>query len=185
MKETLLHTPRVSKVRLAVGALAILVLTTTVVHGQSAKTSLEDPELARRFNVVSDRLVCQCSCQMILRVCNHQNCPSAIPLRRQIEKRLLEGITDDEIVAELVEEHGLKVLSSPPPEGLNLAAWVMPGVAVLFGMLTVGYLVSHWTTRRRYQLAEAPDSPGTAAVTRGGGDPSLRDRIEKELTEME
>jgi cytochrome c-type biogenesis protein CcmH/NrfF len=138
---------------------------------QSAKTTLTDPALATRFNEISDRLVCQCGCQMILRVCNHVNCPSAVPMRRSIEEQLLAGAPDDSIVAGFVAEHGLKVLSSPPASGLNLAAWVMPGFALLLGAFAAVYLASRWAAKRRAATA-AP-----AAVV----DPDLERRIEEEM----
>jgi cytochrome c-type biogenesis protein CcmH/NrfF len=167
-----------------VSALAVLVLAAVGAFAQSAKTTLRDPVLAERFNDISDRLVCQCGCQMVVRVCNHQNCPSALPIRRQIEKRLQGGATDDEIVDEFVGEHGLKVLSSPPAEGVNLAAWIMPGVALIFGLIVVGYVISHWRTRQR--LATVSVAGGTAPGDNIRlADPALRERIEKELTETE
>ncbi len=139
---------------------------------QSAKTTLEDPVLATRFNEVSDRLVCQCGCQMIVRVCNHVNCPSATPIRQSIEKQLLEGKTNDEIVQAFVDEHGLKVLSSPPATGFNLAAWVMPGFALLIGLFIAGYLASRWSARRRVVAAE---------TATGSVDPEIQKRIEEEI----
>ena len=137
---------------------------------QSAKTELEDPALAARFNDISDRLVCQCGCQMILRVCNHVNCPSAVPLRHEIEKQLLEGKDDETIVAGFVTEYGMVVLSSPPATGFNLAAWVMPGFALLIGLFIVFMMATRWAQRRR--LTTAPAAPV---------DPELRQRIENEL----
>lgn len=142
------------------------------VFAQSAKTTLEDPVLATRFNEVSDRLVCQCSCQMILRVCNHVNCPSAVPMRQSIEKQLLEGKTDDEIVQGFVDEMGMKVLSSPPADGFNLTAWVMPGFALLIGLFIVGYVASRWAVKRKLATASA----GPSSV-----DPELQKRIEEEI----
>jgi cytochrome c-type biogenesis protein CcmH len=182
MNRSLLYTRKVLVLLLLISVAVVLALAAAGAHGQSAKTSLEDSELARRFNAISDRLVCQCSCQMVLRVCNHQNCPSAVPMRHQIEKKLLAGETDDEIVDEFVGEYGLKVLSSPPAEGLNLAAWVMPGVAVIFGLLVVGYLILSWRNRRRLALAAPGDS---STVDRAPADPALRERIERELSETE
>ena len=122
--------------RRAIAALLLLVaLGAGAAFAQSAKTTLTDPVLADRFNEISDRLICQCGCNMILRVCNHVNCPSGIPMRQEIERKLLAGAPDDSIVAGFVSEHGLVVLSSPPVEGVNLAAWVMPGFALLLGAL--------------------------------------------------
>jgi cytochrome c-type biogenesis protein CcmH len=140
---------------------------------QSAKTTLTDPVLATRFNDVSDRLVCQCSCMMILRVCNHVNCPSAVPMRIEIEKQLLEGKDDETIVNSFVEEYGLKVLSSPPATGFNMAAWVMPGIGLIIGIIIVLFVASRWSAKRRVAVATAgPSAPV---------DPELQKRIENEI----
>ena len=79
--------------RLILTTILVLFALAPVAFGQSAKTQLEDPVLATRFNEISDKLVCQCSCQMILRVCNHINCPSAVPMRAEIEKRGIQLIS--------------------------------------------------------------------------------------------
>jgi cytochrome c-type biogenesis protein CcmH/NrfF len=150
----------------------IIVAAAPAAFAQSAKTTLEDPALATRFNVISDKLVCQCSCQMILRVCNHVNCPSAVPMRQSIESQLLAGKTDDEIVQGFVDEHGLKVLSSPPADGFNLAAWVMPGFGLLIGFFIVFYIASRWAAKRRLATAGAAPAPI---------DPELQRRIESEI----
>lgn len=155
---------------------AMVALVSLCVHGvwgQSAKTRLTDPAQAHLFNDISDRLVCQCGCQMMLRVCNHQNCPSATPMRASIEKQIEEGADPDVIVAGFVDEHGVKVLSTPPAEGLNLAAWVMPGFAILVGLLLIVHYAGHWAARRR-----------KAAIALGPTmDASVRARIERELSE--
>lgn len=155
---------------LYVVALATLVFAPGA-FAQSAKTQLKDPALATRFNEISDRLVCQCGCNMILQVCNHVNCPSAVPMRHSIETQLLAGAPNDSIVAGFVGEYGLKVLSSPPTSGFNLAAWVMPGFALLVGLFAAVYLSMRWAARRRAAVA-AP----AAAI-----DPEMKRRIEDEM----
>lgn len=157
------------KRRLLVASLVWAALGTPA-FGQSAKTQLADPALATRFNDISDRLVCQCSCQMILRVCNHINCPSAVPMRNEIEKQLLEGKDDETIVTSFVAEYGQVVLSSPPATGFNLAAWVMPGFGLLVGLFIVFMMATRWAARRR--IATAPAGPV---------DVELKQRIENEL----
>jgi cytochrome c-type biogenesis protein CcmH/NrfF len=107
---------------------------------------------------------------MILRVCNHVNCPSAVPMRHEIEKQLLEGKGDEAIVASFVAEYGQIVLSSPPATGFNLAAWVMPGFGLLVGLFIVFMIASKWAAQRR--TATAPAAPV---------DVELKQRIEKEL----
>jgi len=149
----------------------LMLLTASSVFAQSAKTQLKDPVLANRFNSVSDRLVCQCSCQMILRVCNHQNCPSAIPMRHEIETQLQAGNSDDVIVASFVTQYGLKVLSEPPATGFNLAAYVMPGFGLLVGLFIVFTFASRWASRRKLATA----TPAAAV------DPELKKRIDNEI----
>jgi cytochrome c-type biogenesis protein CcmH len=150
-------------------ALTLAAIAPTV-WGQSAKTELKDPVLARRFNEISDRLICSCGCQQGLRVCSHQNCPGATPMRHDIETQLTAGKTNDEIVASFVAQQGIKVLSEPPATGFNLAAYVMPGFGLLVGLFIVGTFASRWTSRRR--MVTAPAAPL---------DPELKQRIEKEL----
>lgn len=149
--------------------------THTSVHAQSAKSKLTDPVLANRFNTVSDRLVCQCGCGMGLRVCNHFECPSATPMRAQIEADLLAGKSDDAIVAEFVGEYGSVVLATPPPEGFNLAAWVMPGFAILLGLFLISYFVADWLAKKKVKPGEDKGPP----------DPLLTARIEQELKGMD
>jgi len=151
---------------------AILFVSAVDASAQSAKTTLRDPAQAKRFNAISDRLVCQCGCNMVLRVCNHQNCPSAIPMRHEIEKQIGEGQDNDAIVASFVAKDGLKVLSTPPAEGFDLAAWVMPGFALVIGLFAAWYFAARWAGKRKLAVAGA----NAAAV-----DPALRARIEDEL----
>ena len=155
--------------RLILTTILVLFALVPAAFGQSAKTQLEDPALATRFNEISDKLVCQCSCQMILRVCNHINCPSAVPMRGEIEKQLLEGKDDDTIVASFVAQYGKVVLSSPPVTGFNLAAWVMPGFGLLIGLFIVFTMATRWTSKRKVATATGPV------------DVELKQRIEKEL----
>lgn len=156
--------------RLILATILVLFAVAPAALGQSAKTQLEDPALATRFNNISDRLVCQCSCQMILRVCNHVNCPSAVPMRHEIEKQLLDGKDDETIVASFVTQYGQVVLSSPPASGFNLAVWVMPGFGLLIGLFIVFMIATRWAARRR--VATAPAAPV---------DIDLKQRIENEL----
>jgi cytochrome c-type biogenesis protein CcmH len=157
------------------GAVVLILLAVSLVAPrlaltQSAKTHIKDPELAKRFNKVSDDLVCQCGCNMGLRVCNHENCPSAIPMRHEIEEKLQAGASDDTITAAFVKEYGDKVLAEPPATGFNLAAYVMPGFAVLIGLFLVATFANRWSNKRRL-------APASAAPV----DPEIRERIEREL----
>lgn len=141
---------------------------------QSAQSSLEDPQLAEAFKRISDRLVCQCGCNLILRVCNHENCPSATPMRKKIEEELLEGASEEQIVQDFVREYGVVILSEPPRKGINLAAWVMPGFAVLVGLFLIIYLILSWVAKRRLKTADRPTEI----------DREIKTQIEEDLKKM-
>jgi cytochrome c-type biogenesis protein CcmH len=91
-------------------------------------------------------------------------------MRHQIDTQLTAGKTNKEILASFVAQEGIKVLAEPPATGFNLAAYVMPGFALLVGFLIVGTFASRWTNKRR--LTAGPATPV---------DPELKERIEKEL----
>jgi cytochrome c-type biogenesis protein CcmH/NrfF len=161
--------------RTVIIALILCAIAAAPARPQSAKSSLTDPKQAAEFNRISDRLVCQCGCGMILRVCNHFECPSAIPMRAKIDEQIVAGMSEDEIVDGFVAEYGKVVLSSPPPEGVDLAAWVMPGFAVLIGLFIVTYFVADMLSKRRIK----------PATSHGPADPETVARIERELRSMD
>ncbi len=159
----------------ALGTILFLIVFASTSFAQSAKSTLKDPEQAERFNEISDRLICQCGCSMILRVCNHFQCPSAVPMRAKIEEQIVAGMDDDTIVAGFVAEYGKVALATPPAEGIDLAAWVIPGFAILIGFFVLLYFIAGWLAKKKMHLASRQ-----APV-----DPTLTERIEKELQGMD
>lgn len=140
--------------------------------GGSAQTSLEDAKQISIFKSVSDKLVCQCNCLMILSVCNHENCPSGIPMRKQIEARIQEGWNENEIIQEFVQKEGIKILSAPPARGFHLTAWIIPGAVALIGLIAIFFSLKRLRKN-------AP------AKTQMPKNQSMDDRIEQELKEFE
>mgnify|MGYP001546427387 CR=1 FL=1 len=64
------------------------------------------------------------------------------------------------------------MLSAPPAQGVNIAARVMPGVAVLMGFRIGLYVTRAWVRSHRTATVDAPPVEL---------DPSLQSRIEDEL----
>lgn len=128
---------------------------------------------------VSEDLVCQCGCGLMLSTCAMQNCGSATPMREEIEKRIAAGETKDAIVASFVERVGLKVLAAPPARGFNLSAWILPIVALVVGGVVAQRVLQSW----RAKAAAAP-SPAAPAPFPTLSD-EQRQRIERELQDFE
>jgi cytochrome c-type biogenesis protein CcmH/NrfF len=149
----------------------ILILS-NVVYAGSAQTNLEYAKQISIFKSVSGKLVCQCNCLMILSVCNHENCPSGIPMRKQIESRIQQGWTEDQIIQEFVEKEGVKILSAPPARGFHLAAWIIPGMVALIGLLIIFFSLKKLRKNSSEQIHTSRN-------------PDMDERIEQELKKWE
>jgi len=134
------------------------------------------PPAATTQQEVEESLTCQCGCGLTVHACNHLQCPSGEPMKKEIAERLARGESKDQILAAFRQRYGEKVLSSPTFSGFNWFAWVTPFV-LLF--VVAGVLAA--TIRRRVAATEAAQ-PAPAATPAGS---ALRDRLARELDEMD
>jgi cytochrome c-type biogenesis protein CcmH len=95
-------------------------------------------------------------------------------MKRRIRELVAEGRTDEEVRDFFVERYGTWILLEPPKTGFNLAAWLLPGAAVLAGAIGVVLAARRWASR----------SPARATVEPPSASPYL-DRLERELEETE
>ena len=90
--------------------------------------------------------------------------PQAIQEREQIRDLIAQGLTKDEIKARLVAEYGEEVLAVPSNEGFDLAAWLVPGAAILVAGVAIFIGLRRW--RRADRAAPAAPRPAAADSTR-------------------
>lgn len=102
--------------------------------------------------------------------------PQAIDERELIRELIAEGLTKEEIKDELVAEFGEEVLATPSTEGFDLAAWVVPGVAVLAGGAAAFVGLRRWRGAFRSQSGES--APSDEELALGDDD---RDRLDEDL----
>lgn len=65
---------------------------------QSAHSRLTDTTLLKRFDSLSRKLMCTCGCNMPLRNCNHTGHCNAWPQRDALDKLLVAGYSDQQIL---------------------------------------------------------------------------------------
>jgi cytochrome c-type biogenesis protein CcmH len=118
-------------------------------------------------------LVCQCGCNYGLNDCTHNNCSSDEEIRAFIQKQISAGKDQPAILKALVDRYGVKILAAPPAEGFNLTAWVLPGLALVMGLVVVTLAV------RRLRRPSATVAPPAAPV-----DPDLLTAIEEEMKQV-
>lgn len=121
---------------------------------------LTDPADKARYDALAEELRCL--------VCQNQTLADsdaslAVDLRRQLESMVVEGRSDDEIKAYLVERYGEFVLYRPPVQSNTWLLWFGP-----FVLLAAG--IGVWLTMQRRSAAanSSPVSPGSR--TRGLGE---------------
>jgi cytochrome c-type biogenesis protein CcmH/NrfF len=132
-------------------------------------TSFMTPDVAR----VGTRLACRCEgCRNTVGDCPMIRCHFADPMRRRVHDMQKAGMTDDEIVRDIVREEGIVALSSPPTTGWGLFTWVMPFFAIGIGL----WVYTLWVRRNRQPAAEV--HPVDAALLE-----RFRDQIEADTEE--
>lgn len=142
-----------------------------------ALVSVARAELATQYQLETD-LTCQCGCGLTVHSCNHLNCGSGIPLKKEIADQLAGGRSREEILGHFQTKYGEKILSSPTTTGFNIAAWIVPFIAIALGGLVIGVVLTRW---RRATSADPMTPPSAAPST----DPQLRARLERELDELD
>jgi len=98
----------------------------------------ENPEQEARYIKLTTELRCM--------VCQNQNladsdAPLAQDLRKEIHGMMLAGQNNDQVITFLVDRYGDFVLYRPAMKGNTLALWLIPGVLLGIGGITVFFTV--------------------------------------------
>ena len=122
-----------------------------------------------RFNDLSHRLMCTCSCAEILGECNHVGCPNSTGELYELRAGIEGGKSDKEILDSFVVKYGAIVLAAPTAHGFDLVAWIAPFAVFAAALLGTILLVRRWSVGRTLTTATAPSAM----------DPAERERMEK------
>lgn len=183
-------------VKLSVAALlpGALLQSDAPAQGDTAVGQLSRPDLAGRprsritdyendpFIVgLEGKLRCTCGCNLDVYTCRTTdfNCGVSPAMHREVVGMVEQGMTGEEILAAFVAQHGETVLMAPKKEGFNLAAYFVPGAAII----AVGSALL-WMLARR-------SSDETELATVGAADLSTdlsaaeRAKLESELGKLE
>lgn len=81
------------------------------------------------------------------------NSPAAERMKIFIAQRIEAGDGKQEIIDALVVEFGRGVLTTPPKEGFDLVAWIVPIALVVGGLAAIPFVTRSWARRRRDDVA--------------------------------
>jgi len=101
--------------------------------------------------------------------------PQAIREREFIQRLVDDCQSKEQVKTRLAAEFGEDVLALPGAEGFDLAAYLVPALAVLLGGGAVGVAALQW--RRVKRGGDGPGRGGGSA----GGKPAGSERLERDL----
>ena len=141
---------------------AVLVLAAAALAGPSGAAAATCPQTT--LGDVENEVMCPvCGTPLGLAT----EAPQAQRQRELIRRLVADCRSKDEIKATLVDEFGENVLALPGGDGFDLAAYVVPALALLVGAGGVGVAALQWRrTRGRAGNDPAPPAPGAAASER-------------------
>jgi cytochrome c-type biogenesis protein CcmH len=142
--------------------------------------ALAAPALASEERPTPAELESELVCPVCESTLDTSNAPVAIRMKEIIRERIAQGRTKGEIKAELVAQFGTGVLATPPKEGFDLIAWVLPLLGLVVGAAAVGALAWRWSRRDGGEGGE-----GGTGVGSDGLDPDLERRLDRELARFE
>ncbi len=143
---------------------AVALLAPAGVFAQEPQASLPD---------IEDEVMCPI-CGVSLELATEA--PQAQQEREFIRTLIAEGLTKDEIKDRLVAEYGSEVLATPEAEGFDLAAWLVPGIAIVIAGGAILVAVRRW---RRTGRGGPPSNQGAA------GDQGENERLDADLARYE
>ena len=148
---------------MTIRALALLAVLAAALPVHGAPTQQE----------VEESLTCQCGCGLTVHSCNHLQCSSGEPMKKEISERIGKGEDKDTILAAFRTRMGEKVLSSPTFRGFNWFAWITPFAAVLSAGLVLVVVI-----RRRANTVPVPPPAPQASD-------ALRARLARDLAALD
>ena len=109
-------------------AAALVVATPVLAHSRPSESDLET------------LLVCP-TCHETL---DESSSPVAEDMKAEIRRRIAQGWTKQQILAEMVRNFGPGVLSTPATHGFDLLAWVLPLGGIGLGAVALGGGAWYW-----------------------------------------
>jgi cytochrome c-type biogenesis protein CcmH/NrfF len=124
-----------------------------------AGTSAQEPQTS--LADIEDEVMCPV-CGVTLELATEA--PQAIQEREFIRERVAAGESKEEIKDALVAEFGPEVLAVPEAEGFDLAAWLVPGIAIAIAAVAILFALRRWR-RDADQSGDGPAEPPAAALS--------------------
>ncbi len=96
-----------------------------------------------------DQQVYDVSAQLKCPVCQHESVADssasiAEQMRIVVRQRLQMGQSEQQVLQYFADHYGQQILLTPPQQGINLLAWLVPLAAMLLGLGLVVFILRDW-----------------------------------------
>jgi cytochrome c-type biogenesis protein CcmH len=115
----------------------------------------------------------QLMCPTCHQVLAYSQSTIASHIKQRLQAWCANGTTSGQVKSRLVAQFGPEILASPPKQGFDLLAWVIPGAALVAGVGVASAVALRWRGRR------GPPQPPPAI------DAALAARIDADLQGFE
>ncbi len=128
-----------------------------------AATHANPPQRASMSDLENEVMCLVCGTTL-----NVSDSPQADRERAFIRALIARGETKSQIKAALVAQYGRGVLATPSDSGFDLAAWIVPGLAVVLAGIGIAFAVVRW--RRAKPAGQSRPLPAAASGAGSSGD---------------
>src|SRR5215470_781581 len=122
-----------------------------------------------RAHQIGAKLKCMCGgCDQSAAKCYHVGgqysgpCDVAKQEIKQIEERIAQGKSDEQVLQAMIAEYGPLAYVEPPKSGFGLVAWLMPILYLLAGTALVIVIMKRWR-KRPTPLTASPAASGASS----------------------
>lgn len=168
--------------RVAQAGLVTLLAPALPLRGDAQQTEAQQDTVTPELETVARRIEGQliAPCCFAQTVANHYS-DVAEQIKKQIRRRLAQGVTEEQLLNEYVRVYGERILAEPQARGFNLLAYLLPPLAIAGGLGSVCLFLRQW----RPSGVHDRTSVHTPTVHRQGATDPLRVRLSEELARFD
>jgi cytochrome c-type biogenesis protein CcmF len=161
------------------GLVLLLLLLPAPARAQDAAQSVAPVQRSELKRQLEHELMCTCGgCFAPMSDCPMGvSCHGRHEMLTRIDAYVEQGLSHDQIRAAMVAQYGEQVLTSPPDQGFNRLAWLLPYVMGSTGASIIGLAAWRWSRK--------PTDPATTAVIAAAEQDALAERLEDELRDLD
>jgi cytochrome c-type biogenesis protein CcmH len=140
-----------------------------------ATAGANPPQRASLSNLENEVMCLVCGTTLAV-----SNSPQADRERAFIRALIAQGKTEGQIKKALVAQYGQQVLATPSDSGFDLAAWIVPGLAVILAAIAIAFAVVRWRRGRPAgQSGPLPTAAGAGPPKTNGDGARLSSDLER------